>query len=108
MTVAIGNLANGASATITVVATVLGATRGTLSNVATVSTATAGLIESNNANNSDTETTVLTPSVDLVVTKTDSADPVIAGNQLTYTITVTNSGPSQATNVSLTDTLPAE
>lgn len=107
LTVAIGNLANGATATVTVVATVLAATRGTLSNVATASSANAALTEFNVADNSDTESTVLSPSVDLRVTKTDSVDPVIAGNQLTYTITVTNDGPSQATNVSLTDTLPA-
>ena len=106
LTVNIGNLANGASATITVVATILGATRGTLTNVATAATGNTALTDSNPANNSDTETTLLTPSIDLAVTKTDSADPVIAGNQLTYTIVVTNNGPSQATNVSLTDTLP--
>ncbi len=106
LTVNIGNLATGASATITVVATVLGATRGTLTNTATASTGNTNLIESNTANNTDTETTTLTPSIDLAVTKTDSADPVVAGNQLTYTIVVTNNGPSQATNVSLTDTLP--
>ncbi len=106
LTVNIGNLATGASATITVVATVLGATRGTLTNTATAATGNANLIESNTANNTDTESTTLTPSIDLAVTKTDSADPVVAGNQLTYTIVVTNNGPSQATNVSLTDTLP--
>ncbi len=107
LSVNIGNLANGATATITVVATILGATRGTLSNVATAVSGNTSLTDSNPANNSDTETTVLTPSIDLAVTKTDSADPAIAGNQLTYTIVVTNNGPSQATNVSLTDTLPA-
>ena len=106
LTVNIGNLASGASATLTVVATVLGATRGTLTNVATAASGNTALTDSNPANNSDTETTVLTPSIDLAVTKTDSADPVIAGNQLTYTIVVTNNGPSQATNVSLTDALP--
>lgn len=44
---------------------------------------------------------------DLAVAKTDSPDPVNAGNNLTYTIEVTNSGPTTATNVIFTDTLPA-
>ena len=44
---------------------------------------------------------------DLSITKTDSPDPVTAGTNLTYTITVTNSGPDPAANASWTDTLPA-
>ncbi len=45
-------------------------------------------------------------SADLSVSKTDSPDPVIAGNNLSYTITVTNAGPSNALGVSLTDVVP--
>ena len=45
-------------------------------------------------------------SADLSVTKTDSPDPVTEGNLLTYTLTVSNAGPDDATNVVLTDTLP--
>jgi uncharacterized repeat protein (TIGR01451 family) len=44
-------------------------------------------------------------NVDLVVTKTDQPDPVIALSNLTYTITVTNNGPFVAHGVLLTDTL---
>lgn len=44
---------------------------------------------------------------DLAVTKSDSPDPVGIGNNLTYTVTVTNNGPATATGVTLTDTLPA-
>ncbi len=44
--------------------------------------------------------------VDLAITKTDSVDPVIAGEALTYQITVTNTGPAIATGVAITDTLP--
>lgn len=43
---------------------------------------------------------------DLSLTKTDNADPVTAGDNLTYTITVSNAGPSEATNVVVTDVLP--
>lgn len=44
---------------------------------------------------------------DLSVTKSDSPDPVIAGNNITYTITVTNKGPDPATAVAWSDPLPA-
>ena len=44
---------------------------------------------------------------DLAITKTDSPDPVVAGGLLTYTINVTNNGPADATEVVVTDTLPA-
>jgi choice-of-anchor C domain-containing protein len=44
---------------------------------------------------------------DLALAKADSPDPVRVGQPLTYTLTVTNRGPSAATGVTLTDTLPA-
>jgi uncharacterized repeat protein (TIGR01451 family) len=44
---------------------------------------------------------------DLAITKIDTPDPVTAGNNLTYTITVTNNGPDAAVNASWSDTLPA-
>ena len=46
------------------------------------------------------------PSADLSVAKSDSADPVRRGQQFTYTIRVTNTGPDGATGVVVTDTLP--
>jgi len=46
-------------------------------------------------------------SADLSVTKSGSPDPVVAGADLTYTITVANAGPSAAQSVSLADSLPA-
>jgi len=46
-------------------------------------------------------------SGDLSITKTGSPDPVAAGGDLTYTITVTNNGPSDANNITVTDALPA-
>lgn len=47
-------------------------------------------------------------AADLVITKTDAADPVAAGNSLTYAITVQNLGPGEAQNVVVTETLPPE
>lgn len=48
-----------------------------------------------------------TTAVDLRVTIDDNPDPVLlGGGNLTYTITVTNLGPNDASNVTLTDTLP--
>jgi uncharacterized repeat protein (TIGR01451 family) len=38
---------------------------------------------------------------------TDAPDPVQLGNNLTYSIGVTNNGPTQATTVTVVDALPA-
>src|SRR5207253_5161784 len=46
------------------------------------------------------------PGADLSITKTDAPDPVHSGQNLTYTIVVTNNGPSTATGVTMTDQLP--
>lgn len=45
-------------------------------------------------------------SANLKITKSDSPDPVLVGQQLTYTIGVENLGPSPATGVTVTDNLP--
>ena len=44
---------------------------------------------------------------DLLVTRTDSTGAVNLGDQYTYTLTVTNDGPSTATNIVLTENLPS-
>jgi uncharacterized repeat protein (TIGR01451 family) len=49
-----------------------------------------------------------TAIADLSVTKADSPDPVTVGDNLTYTVTVTNNGPDTATSVTVADDLPAE
>lgn len=46
-------------------------------------------------------------SADLSLTKTGSPNPAIVGTTLSYRITVINNGPAAATNVNITDTLPA-
>jgi uncharacterized repeat protein (TIGR01451 family) len=59
----------------------------------------------NPANNLATATTQVT-SADLSVSKTASSDPAVPGTDLTYTLTVSNAGPTSASVVVVTDTLP--
>jgi uncharacterized repeat protein (TIGR01451 family) len=54
---------------------------------------------------SDTETTLVTPLADLQIEKEPSPNPAESGGVLTYTITVTNLGPSDAENVAVVETL---
>jgi uncharacterized repeat protein (TIGR01451 family) len=66
--------------------------------------------DSNSVNNSATATVnvVAANSADLAITTTDSTDPVAIGNNLNYTIVLTNNGPMTAANPSFVDSLPAE
>ena len=46
-------------------------------------------------------------AADLSVAQVDSPDPVTSGQNVTYSVKVSNDGPTAATGVMLTDTLPA-
>lgn len=99
------SLPNGASGTFTIVVAPTAA--GTITNTVNV---TAFESDPNTANNTATENTSVTesaPAVDLSLTMSDSPDPVLVNNPLSYAITVTNNGPGTATGITLTDTLPA-
>jgi len=74
----------------------------TITNTANV-TATGDI---NNANNSATATTTVNAIAEVTVTKTENADTVAAGDTLTYTIIVSNTGGAAATNVTLNDVIP--
>jgi gliding motility-associated-like protein/uncharacterized repeat protein (TIGR01451 family) len=98
----IGNLANGGSATLTIVATVLAS--GPYANTATITGAQTDPIL---ANNTSTVTPVPVPITDLSVVKTVNNPIPSVGSNVTFTITAHNNGPSPATGVSVTDNLPA-
>jgi uncharacterized repeat protein (TIGR01451 family) len=100
------NVLVGGTATYLLTGTVDPAATGTLSNTVTV-TPPLGGFDPNTADNSATDTDTLVPRADLSVAKTDSPDPVLPGGPLNYVVTVTNLGPSNATGVTLIDTLPS-
>jgi uncharacterized repeat protein (TIGR01451 family) len=99
----LGSLASGANATITL--TVTADQIGTLTNTATVG---GDQEDPNSGNNSATEeTTALGVPADLSITKFAQAGGVALGGEIVYTITVINSGPGDATDIQVTDQVPA-
>jgi uncharacterized repeat protein (TIGR01451 family) len=111
VTCQLGDIANGASATATIVATTpVVQTQTDLFNTANTF---ADETDPDMVDNQFIETTTVVPvvpnSADLAITKIDTPDPVISGGPtLTYDITVTNNGPDAATGVTVTDTVPVE
>ena len=77
-----------------------------VTNTATVSSATADPDLSNNEASAETAVEP-PPSADLQLSLEDSPDPVDAGSNLDYTLTVHNAGPDTASDVSVSDPLPA-
>ncbi len=100
----LGLIGTGGSVPISIVATVDSGQTATISSQFDVSTEDT---ESDDQNNSEMEDTGVETSADLTVTKTDSPDPVITGESLTYSLSAMNNGPSDATSVVVTDMLPA-
>ena len=98
----IGALANGANATLSIVATVN-------NTAATTNTATrtAGNQPDPAAGNDSASATVTGQSADIGVTKSVDNPTPNFGTNVTFTVTATNSGPSNATGVQVTDLLPA-
>lgn len=109
------NLPAGATITYTVTGTVKSSATGSLSNTAKV-TAPANIIDTNPANNSATDISALAAQTHVSITKSDdkggdsttnTAGSVVAGTAMTYTIVVSNSGPSDATGVKVADLFAA-
>ena len=96
------NMASGSTITYTVVASIKSSATGTLTNAATVTSS----IDTVGTNNVATDNDTLTPQADLSVSKTGPASAT-AGTNLTYTITVTNNGPSDNAGFTVSDILPS-
>jgi uncharacterized repeat protein (TIGR01451 family) len=103
LTGSLGNMAAGAVIVVKIRVDVKASATGTLLNKAEVSAPD----EEYTLNNKDEVEIPVVPKIDLAVDKIDSKDPVKPGETFTYTVTVVNNGPSNATGVTVVDTLPA-
>ncbi|MEM7052630.1 MAG: hypothetical protein AAF604_23405 [Acidobacteriota bacterium] len=105
----LGDLAAGASETLTVTLTVDASAASGNDTIADTATITgANETNTNASNDSATEETSITRELDLAVTVTESVDPAVAGSgtgNLVYTVTVTNLGPVDAAGVTLDNAL---
>ncbi|MFZ0417401.1 MAG: C25 family cysteine peptidase [Candidatus Sulfotelmatobacter sp.] len=110
ITCTIATLAVNATGNFTVVLQVnAGTASGT--NIAETATATATNIVPNLTSNTAIATVVVANanSANVTIVKTATPSPnVPSGDTLTYTLAVTNNGPASATNVTVTDPLPAD
>src|SRR5262249_7289850 len=103
---ALVTLPAGTSVTFTVSGTVPANTTGALTNTVTV-TPPLGVTDPVPGNNSATDNNASNAQADLAVSKVGSPDPYIPGALLTYTIVVSNAGPSNVSNARVQDALPA-
>ncbi|APF27163.1 hypothetical protein NPD7_2002 [Clostridium sporogenes] len=101
----IGTLLNGETRTILIRGTVVASASGIISNTAEVTSTTPDPNPDNNTSTVDIEVNAL---ADISIIKTGSPNPVMSGETLTYTIDVSNFGPSLAENVTLSDVIPLE
>ena len=101
----VGLLQSGDSITIHIQGIVAPGTVGVVRNSAIVSTTT---LDPDLTNNRSSLRLPVNTLADLSITKTSDVDPILAGDNITYTIEVTNAGPSDATNVTITDDIPVE
>lgn len=104
VTVDIGDIPSGTSVTFELTADISANQFTDLTNPASVA---GNEVDTDSANDSDIADVDL-PQADLSIIKTDLQDPINAGEQLTYEITVTNNGPDAAAGVQVVDSLPDE
>jgi uncharacterized repeat protein (TIGR01451 family) len=97
----------GGTLTYTATGTIDPGATGSLANTATV-TAPGSSTECATADNAATDTDTLEPQADLAIVKSDGQSSAVPGEPVTYTITVTNPGPSDVTGATVSDTFPGE
>lgn len=99
----LGALAAGASATVNILVRLAADAGPVIQNTAAVNSSTSDPVPGDN-----TSTTQLNPAIetDLSVVKSVSPAEVSAGQTLTYNLAVRNAGPSDASNVVLSDVIP--
>jgi uncharacterized repeat protein (TIGR01451 family) len=100
----LGSLGDGRTASITITATVAGGARGTLTSTASVSSPTR---DPNEADNADTVTSRVVVDTDVSLVKRASSSRAEVGDDVAYTLVVSNAGPSTARAVVVTDRVPA-
>jgi len=102
------SLASGQSVTLTVTGTINAAATGNILNTVTVANTTTGIADPVTTNNSAESNLALTPHASLALSMTATESTAIVGTTDTYAITITNTGPSNAYNVSVADSLPIQ
>ncbi|MCG8464770.1 MAG: hypothetical protein MI750_07960, partial [Xanthomonadales bacterium] len=106
---ALGSLAPGAEETLTLVITATANAQSGTNVIASQANVSAlNQTDTNAANDTVTTATSISRAVDLALSQSESIDPVLAGSgpgNLTYVLTVSNNGPSDATGVSISDNL---
>ena len=101
----LGTVPSGGTASVTVRTHTTAAVAGTaVTNLATVS---SDDLDPNPNNNQASATVDVQPLVDLELTKVASNPAPPVGGQVSYTLSLVNSGPSPATGVTITDPLPS-
>ena len=101
------NIAEVGTLTYTVKGTVPASARGMLMNAVTVTPAAGVTIPVCTPDCAAAVTVPPAPVVGLAVAKMAAPDPYVPGQRLTYTVTVSNSGPSDAFGARINDPLPA-
>ena len=103
----LGSIAVSGTSNVSIVATVDPATADDTTLSTDFSVTTSGT-DTDDGNDDETVQTTVVVEADLAVTKSDSQDPVNQNAAYSYTVTVTNNGPSQSPTSFLEDALSAE
>jgi uncharacterized repeat protein (TIGR01451 family) len=102
----LGTVSNGGQQTVTIVVRPKTITNGTSItnnvNVITTTPEVAGGL----TNSASVVTPIIPPVLNLIIAKDDDINIVTIGDNVVYTITVTNQGPSASENIVVTETLP--